>query len=116
MRYKNKGKAFSMNEYKPEGALIATPKNYEYISSKAGLEAALEKQIILEAVSYMCDHELNLHVNLPCGIEGIIPKSEAQFSCGEETIKDIAILTRVGKTVCFKIGRASCRERVSPRV
>ena len=92
-----------MNEYKPEGALIATPKNYEYISSKAGLEAALEKQIILEAVSYMCDHELNLHVNLPCGIEGIIPKSEAQFSCGEETIKDIAILTRVGKTVCFKV-------------
>lgn len=92
-----------MNEYKPEGSLIATPKNYEYIASKAGLEAALEKQTILEAVSYMCDHELNLHVELPCGIKGIIPKKEAQFSyCNEET-KDIAILTRVGKTVCFKV-------------
>lgn len=92
-----------MNEYKPEGSLIATPKNYEYISSKAGLEAALEKQIILEAVSYMCDHELNLHVDLPCGIKGVIPKNETQFSYGDETTKDIAILTRVGKTVCFKV-------------
>ena len=92
-----------MNEYKPEGALIATPKNYEYISSKAGLEAALEKQIILESVSYMCDHELNLHVDLPCGIKGIIPKNEVLFSHGDETAKDIAILTRVGKTVCFKV-------------
>ena len=103
MQYKNKGKAFSMNEYKPEGALIATPKNYEYISSKEGLETALDRQVILEATAYMCDHDLNLFVNLPCGIKGIIPKEEVQFCHSNEQIKDIAILTRVGKTVCFKI-------------
>ena len=31
-----------MNIYKPEGSLIATAKNYEYISSKEGLERALD--------------------------------------------------------------------------
>ena len=103
MRYKNKGKAFSMNGYKPEGSLITTPKNYEYTSSKSELETALEKQVILEAVAYMCDHDLNLHVNFPCGIKGIIPRNEAQLCPIGETAKDIAILTRVGKTVCFKV-------------
>ena len=35
-------------------------------------------------------------------IKGIIPREEVQYSKNEET-KDIAILTRVGKPVCFKV-------------
>ena len=35
-------------------------------------------------------------------MRGIIPKEEAQYLKNEET-KDIAILTRVGKTVCFTV-------------
>ena len=92
-----------MNEYKPEGLLIKTTRNYEYISSRAGLERALERQIILEAPVVLCDHNFNLHVELFAGIKGIIPRDEVEFSTEGDHIKDIAILTRVGKTVCFKV-------------
>ncbi len=92
-----------MNEYKPEGLLIKTAKNYEYISSRAGLERALEKQVILEAPVVLCDHNFDLHVELGAGIRGIIPREEVEYSPEGEQIKDIAILTRVGKTVCFKV-------------
>lgn len=92
-----------MNEYKPEGALIKTEKNYDCISSLAGLEKALEKQTILEASVILCDHNMNLHIELPSGIHGIIPRDEVEYSRECESVKDIAILTRVGKTVCFKV-------------
>ncbi len=92
-----------MNEYKPEGSLIKTAKNYEYISSRAGLEKALERQVILEAPVVLCDHNLDLHVDLGGGIRGIIPRGEVEYSLDGEPTKDIAILTRVGKTVCFKV-------------
>lgn len=92
-----------MNEYKPEGLLIKTAKNFEYISSKAGLERALEKQIILEAPVILCDHNFDLHVELGAGVKGLMPRDEVEYSLDGETAKDIAILTRVGKTVCFKV-------------
>ena len=92
-----------MNQYKPEGTLIKNNKNYEYISTVEGLSLALEQQIILEAPVLLCDHLFNLHVDLPSGCRAIIPKSEVQLLRDGEEIKDIAILTRVGKTVCFKV-------------
>lgn len=98
-----KGKVVAMNCYAPEGTLISTQKNYEFISSYEGLSKALEKQIILEAPVLLCDHRFNLHVELGSGIRGIIPKEEVQFSLDGEKVKDIAILTRVGKTVAFKV-------------
>ncbi len=91
-----------MNHYVPEGNLISTFENHELISSYKGLERALEKQIILEAPAVLCDHNFNLHVALGSGIRGIIPREEAAYSPKEE-VKDIAILTRVGKPVCFMV-------------
>ncbi len=92
-----------MNEYKPEGTLIKSPRNYEYISSLEGLERALERQIILEAPVTLCDHNFCLHVELCAGVRGLMPREEVELSADGEQIKDIAILTRVGKTVCFKV-------------
>ena len=91
-----------MNKYKPEGLLTRNLKNYEYTSSLEGLYKALEEGVILEAPAVLCDHNLNLHVEL-CGKEGIIPKNEVCLTKDGEELKDIAILTRVGKTVCFKV-------------
>ncbi|MBO7305025.1 MAG: S1 RNA-binding domain-containing protein [Clostridia bacterium] len=91
-----------MNQYVPEGNLISTFQNHEYISSYKGLERALENQVILEAPAVLCDHNFNLQVSLGGKIRGIIPREEVQYSKNEET-KDIAILTRVGKPVCFKV-------------
>ena len=92
-----------MNTYSPEGSLLKNPKNIEYTSSVQGLTKAYEKQIILEGTAIMCDHDFNLHISLPCNIPAIIPKSEAIYPMSGEDIKDIAILTRVGKPVCFKV-------------
>ncbi len=92
-----------MNKYKPEGMLIKTPANYEYISSKKGLEKALEEQTILEAPVVLCDHNFDLHVELCAGVRGIIPRDEVEYSPEGAEAKDIAILTRVGKPVCFKV-------------
>ena len=92
-----------MNKYSPEGTLIHTPKNYEYISSIDGLRKAMEKQVILEAPALLCDHNLNLHIELPARVRAIIPKNEVQYSKFGDPIKDIAILTRVGKPICFKV-------------
>ena len=91
-----------MNSYKPEGMLLTSFQNSEYVSTKRGLELAMERQAIVEAGAVLCDHNFNLHVALGGKIKGIIPREEVQFSPREET-KDIAILTRVGKTVCFKV-------------
>ena len=45
---------------------------------------------------------MNLHVDLR-GIIGIIPKSEVCYTRDGEEVKDIAVITRVGKPVCFKV-------------
>lgn len=92
-----------MNEYKPEGMLISTLKNHEYTSSLEGLERALERGVILEANAILCDHSFNLHVELGARIRAIIPRDEVQYIKKDEHLKDIAILTRVGKAVCFKV-------------
>ncbi len=92
-----------MNKYMPEGVLISTPKNHEYIASKEGLVAARERGIILEGEVMLCDHNFNLHVDLTPKMRAIIPREEVQYVRDGEDIKDIAILTRVGKAVCFKV-------------
>lgn len=90
------------NEYLPEGNIISTYHNRESISGLAELEKAKENGAILEALAQMCDEELTLHFDLN-GIHGIMKKEETMFCRKNEVIKDIAVLTRVGKPVCFKI-------------
>ena len=90
------------NTYKPEGMLIGTAENREFISSLSGLERARDIGKILEATVLLCDSSMRLHVDL-YGIEGIIEKNECVYCKDGETVKDIAIITRVGKPVAFKI-------------
>ncbi len=90
------------NRFMPEGNLLYTQENLSYISTLSGLERAMREKKTLEATVTMCDNDLNLHVDL-CGIKGIIPKSECLLTGNAEPIKDIAIITRVGKPVCFKV-------------
>lgn len=90
------------NEYLPEGNIISTHRNRESLSGLAELEKAAEDGIILEAMAQMCDEDLTLHFDLN-GIHGTMRKEESMFCRKNEIIKDIAVLTRVGKPVCFKI-------------
>ena len=90
-----------MNMYKPEGMLISTAKNHELVSTLDGLRRALEHGYILEAPCILSDNEMNLHVSLGAHIHGIIPRDDVVYSYPDAEVKDIAILTRVGKVVCF---------------
>lgn len=92
-----------MNTYKPEGLISGSTKNREYLfSGRQGLEKAMALGVILESNVLLCDEEMNLHVDLR-GITGIIPREEVCYNPSGQTTKDIAIITRVGKPVCFKI-------------
>lgn len=89
-----------MNFYYPEGNLIDTARNQSYIHTSASLaEAALEERV-LEARAVLCDAGHNLHVELPC-MEGIIPYYDGAIGILEGTTRDIALISRVSKPVCF---------------
>ena len=92
-----------MNElYKPEGTRIGTTENSEYLASPAGLERAMKNGVILEAIATLCDSRLRLHVDLHCA-EGVMDADEVLFCREGEARKDIAVITRVGKPIAFKI-------------
>lgn len=91
-----------LNNYSPEGTRIALAENKEYTGSLTGLKIAKENGIILEARAVMCDAAQNLYVELGA-YRGIIPREEAAFSLSGLPVKDIAVITRVGKTVCFVV-------------
>ena len=91
-----------MNKYTPEGTRIVTPENREALSSLRALERTMEEGRIAESIALLCDEEFSLHFDL-YGIPGVMPRQEAQLTEPGESVKDIAILTRVGKPVCFRI-------------
>ena len=90
------------NIYCPEGLLIDSRENTEYLSSIESIERAMIEGRILEGTVLLCDSTLTLHLDLG-GIKGIIRKEEALWRRDGEPLKDIAIITRVGKPVCFKV-------------
>ncbi len=91
------------NTYKPEGLLIGTQANREYLSQgRIGLEKAMAAGAILEANVLLCDENMSLHLDLH-GMIGIIPREEACYIPTGQQPKDIAIITRVGKPVAFKV-------------
>ncbi len=92
--------------YMPEGNLYYTDENKRFISSIDGLTEAMEKKIILEARVKLCTVSHDLIVDLPC-CEGIVPREECALGINDGTTRDIAILSRVSKIICFRVIRLS---------
>ena len=90
------------SRFLPEGMLISRDENKYYLSCFAALQKAYEGGVILEAVPNRCNSEMCLEFDIN-GIKGIMPKSEAAYIHNNEEIRDIAVITRVGKPVCFII-------------
>ena len=90
--------------YQPEGCLWKTPENRAALSSREELTRAMEAGRILEAPALLCDNRMRLHVELGC-MRGIMEREEAVWCRPGEHVKDIAVITRVGKPVAFKILR-----------
>ena len=88
--------------YQPEGSYLNTQENREHTSSLAGLEYAMSAGLLLEGRASLCDSMHNLIVDLG-PYKGMIPREEAVYHPSGEEVRDIAVITRVGKAVCFKI-------------
>ena len=54
-------------------------------------------------MAVLCNGSMSLYVELGKGIKGIIPKDEVVWECSGNAVKDVAVITRVGKAVCFKV-------------
>ena len=88
--------------YYPEGCIINTIDNLNAIKSKNSLNECLITGKILEARAIVCDGEHNLIVDLPC-MKGIIPRVEGAVGISDGSTRDIALISRVNKPVCFKV-------------
>jgi len=78
----------------------------------AELERATNDGTILEATAILCDSMQNLTVSLGT-MKGIIPKEEALYSPVGD-VKNIAVITRVGKDICFKVKEIRRDENGTP--
>lgn len=91
-----------MTGFFPEGRLCETAHNRAALSSPATLREAMATGAVLEARALRCDAAHNLYVELPGG-EGIIPYTEGAVGIAEGTTRDIALISRVSKPVCFVV-------------
>ncbi|RHO52718.1 30S ribosomal protein S1 [Ruminococcaceae bacterium AM07-15] len=87
--------------YLPEGFRLHTPEN-RWVNTPAAMDQAAEKEQILEGIVTRCDCAHNLVVDCN-GITGLIPRSEAALGLSSGRTREIALLSRVGKPVCFQV-------------
>ena len=87
--------------YLPEGFRLHTPEN-RWVNTPAAMDQAAEEEQILEGIVTRCDCAHNLVVDCN-GITGLIPRSEAALGLSSGRTREIALLSRVGKPVCFQV-------------
>ncbi len=91
-----------MKKYLPEGKIINTAKNIQAMRSHESLREAYKNATVLEARVMLCDNEHNLHVDLG-SMKGVIPRNEGAIGIDDGTTRDIALISKVNKPVCFVI-------------
>lgn len=91
-----------MSEFLPEGKLINNRENLACLSSAQGLREAMRTQRILEAPAVVCDSYHNLTVELG-SFRGIIPREEGALGIRDGSVRDIAVISRVNRPVCFVV-------------
>ncbi len=91
-----------MAEFYPEGELINTDNNRISVSSEQKLQECISSGKILEAPCIVCDSKHNLIVDFGF-IKGIIPRTEGAIGIDDGSTRDIALISRVNKAVCFII-------------
>ena len=89
-----------MEHFYPEGYIGERSDSEYYLKTPERLAEAAAKGLILEARASLCSREHDLYIDLPFG-KGIIPREEGAIGISEGAVRDIAILSRVGKPVCF---------------
>lgn len=89
-----------MCDFFPEGVLLSTPENRWATSSLAALQKAMHEQTILESRALLCDRGTELVFDFG-GIRGVMPRREVCVPEEGGEVRDIAMITRVGKPCAF---------------
>lgn len=91
-----------MTDYLPEGGIINSAANKAALQNISTLEEAWRTGAVLESRAVLCSAEHDLVLNLN-GVRGIIPRVEGAIGIESGETRDIAIISRVNKPVCFRI-------------
>lgn len=91
-----------MAEYLPEGLLLDAAENKSHLRTYFSLLDCMNNGTIAEAPCIICDSRHNLIVDLGC-MRGVIPREDGAIGISGGTTKDIALISRVNKPVCFKV-------------
>lgn len=86
-------------KYYPEGT---NQENLAKFTSLDQIKRAIDSREVFESKVIMCDKEHNLHIDLGV-IGGIIPRNEGAIGILEGTVRDIALISKVNRRVCFRI-------------
>lgn len=89
-----------MSDFYPEGW-----NNQEFVKKEftlAQLNEAKAAETVLETQVKMCDASHNLIVDLGC-MRGVIPREEGALGIADGSTRDIALISRVGKSVSFVV-------------
>lgn len=89
-------------KFYPEGFRIDSAENRAALQNVSGICEAMRTGAILEARSVICDANHDLLVDLR-SMRGVIPREEGAIGIREGTVRDIAIISRVNKPVCFTV-------------
>ena len=93
-----------MTNYLPEGLLLNTSENKLAARGLVALTESTRTQKIIEGRAVLCDNAKNLIVDLG-EIKGVIPFEEGVFTLDDAPVRDIALISRVGKPVCFTVSK-----------
>lgn len=85
-------------KYYPEG-ISSNDRKFDTIDE---VKKAISTGEIIEGKVLLCDKEHNLHIDLGV-IRGIMPRSEGALGIEEGQVRDIALISKVNKSVMFKI-------------
>ena len=86
-------------EFYPEGCCEKLGKTFASIDE---IKNAMIKNEIIEGKVLLCDREHNLHIDLGV-IRGIIKREEGAIGIDDGPVRDIALISKVGKSICFNI-------------
>ena len=86
-------------KFYPEGKNQELSKQFESVDE---LKAAMIQGKVFESKVLLCDREHNLHVDLGA-VRGIIPRVEGAVGIDDGTVRDIALISKVNKSVCFTV-------------
>ena len=84
----------------PEGMGMTEP--FDGIRTRSGLERAMQTRTVLEGTVLLCDNQCTLWLDLGC-MRGMMVREEVQLCTEGESVRDIAVITRVGKCISFVV-------------